>query len=94
MYVCPLYLRLVKPAYLFRFCNNFASPHILTQPNDFAGFWDTFATLLMTFLAFWDTFAPFPRQLRRGDAAPLRDLYHNVFAATAFWLQTSTLQTL
>ena len=34
------------------------------------------------------------RQLRRGAAAPLRDLYHNVFAATAFWLQTSTLQAL
>ena len=57
----PLYLRLDKPANLFRFCNNFASPQILTQPSDFSGFWDTFATFLTTFLGFWATFASFPR---------------------------------
>ena len=93
----PLYLRLDKPAHLFRFCNNFASPQILTQPSDFSRFWDTLATFLTTFFRILGHIRVLPppfRQLRRGAAAPLWDLYHNVFAATAFWLQTSTLQAL
>ena len=32
--------------------------------------------------------------VRRGAAIPQRDLYHNVFAVTASWLQTSTLEIL
>ena len=93
----PSYLRLDKPAHLVRFCNNFASPQILTQPSDFSRFWDTLATFLTTFFRILGHIRVLPppfRQLRRGAATPLRALYHNVFAATALWLQTSTLQTL
>ena len=63
-----------KPAHLFRFCNKFASPQILTQPSDFSGFWDTFATFLRAFLGFWDTFASFPR-LSGSSAGVLPHLY-------------------
>ena len=70
----PLYLRLDKPAHLFRFCNNFSSPQTLPQPSDFSGFWDAFATFLTNFLGFWDTFASFPR-LSGRSAGVLPHLY-------------------
>ena len=91
MYVCirsftPLYLRLDKPAHLFRFCNIFASSQILTQPSDFLGFWEIFATFLTNFFRIWDTFASLPR--RSGSSAGVLPHLYGISTTTCLQPQS------